>query len=96
MHVNRGKFEYMEEIGISKFKKTCFVVLEKVRKSGKPILITRFGKPMGEVVPAPARQKTKHWVGSLASTGKINGNIVSATGNENDWECACAPRPDHL
>ncbi len=86
----------MEKIAISKFKSTCFAVLERVRKSGKPILITRFGKPLAEVVPAPTRQKAKHWVGSLASTGKINGNIVLATGSEDDWECGCAPRPDYL
>ena len=67
----------MEEIAISKFKATCFAVIEKVRKSGKPILVTRSGEPMAEIVPPPTRKKPKHWVGSLASTGKINGDIVS-------------------
>lgn len=76
----------MEEIAISKFKATCLAVIEKVRKSGKPILVTRFGEPMAEVVPAPSRKKTKQWVGSLASTGKINGDIVSPASDENDWD----------
>jgi prevent-host-death family protein len=76
----------MEEIAISKFKATCLAVLERVRKSGKPILVTRFGEPMAEVVPPPTRKKAKQWVGSLASTGKINGDIVSPASDEEDWE----------
>ena len=52
---------YMEEITISKFKATCLAVIEKVRKSGKPVLVSSFGKPMAEVVPAPNRNKPKQW-----------------------------------
>jgi len=76
----------MEEIAISKFKATCLAVIEKVRKSGRPILVTRFGEPMAEVVPAPPRNKPKHWVGSLASTGRIHGDIVSPATQPEDWE----------
>jgi len=76
----------MEEIAISKFKATCLAVIEKVRKSGKPILVTRFGEPMAEVVPPPNRSKPKQWVGSLASTGKILGDIVSPASDADDWE----------
>jgi len=35
----------MEEIAISKFKATCLAVLEKVKKTGQPVLVTRFGHP---------------------------------------------------
>ena len=76
----------MEEIAISKFKATCLAVIEKVRKSGKPILVTRFGEPMAEVIPAVSRSRTKGWVGSLAATGKITGDIVSPASDEDDWE----------
>ncbi len=37
----------MEEIAISKFKATCLAVLERVRKTGQPVLVTRFGQPDG-------------------------------------------------
>ncbi|MGA8301341.1 MAG: type II toxin-antitoxin system prevent-host-death family antitoxin [Terriglobales bacterium] len=79
----------MEEIAISKFKATCLGVLEKVRRSGKPVLVTRFGEPVAEIVPPTTSRKQKHWVGSLASTGKITGDIVSPAGDENDWEVLC-------
>ena len=75
----------MEEIAISKFKATCLAVLEKVRTTGKPVLITRFGEPIAEVVP-PQVSKPKNWVGSLANTGQITGDIVSPASDEDDWE----------
>ena len=76
----------MEEIAISKFKATCLAVLERVRKTGKPVLVTRFGEPVAELVPPHASRKPKHWVGSLAGTGQITGDIVSPDSEENDWE----------
>jgi prevent-host-death family protein len=76
----------MEEIPISKFRATCLAVLERVRKSGKAVLVTRFGEPVAEVVPPHVSRRPKHWVGSLAGTGQITGDIVSAAGEENDWE----------
>jgi antitoxin (DNA-binding transcriptional repressor) of toxin-antitoxin stability system len=76
----------MEEIAISKFKATCLSVLENVRKTGRTVLVTRFGEPVAEVVPPHASRKKKHWVGSLAGTGQINGDIVSPASNEDDWE----------
>jgi len=76
----------MEEIAISKFKATCLAVLENVRKTGKTVLVTRFGEPVAEVVPPRASGKAKHWVGSLAGTGHISGDIVSPASEEDDWE----------
>jgi prevent-host-death family protein len=79
------RFLAVEEIAISKFKATCLAVLEKVRKTGKPILVTRFGEPIAEVVP-PQTPKAKHWVGSLATTGRITGDLISPASDEDDWE----------
>jgi prevent-host-death family protein len=76
----------MEEIAISKFKATCLAVLERVRKTGKPVLVTRFGEPMAELSPTHASRKPKHWVGSLAGTGQITGDIVSPASAEDDWD----------
>lgn len=47
----------MEQISISKFKATCLAVLERVRKTGEPIRITKFGKPIAEVVAVPETRK---------------------------------------
>jgi prevent-host-death family protein len=76
----------MEEIAISKFKATCLAVLESVRKTGKAVLVTRFGEPVAEVVPPHRSRKPKHWVGSLAGTGQITGDIVAPASEEDEWE----------
>lgn len=76
----------MQQIPISKFKATCLGVLETVRKTRKPVLVTRFGTPVAEVVPPSIPEKPKHWIGSLAGTARIQGDIISPAGDEQDWE----------
>lgn len=76
----------MEEIAISKFKATCLAVLERVRKTRKPIRITRFGEPVAEVVPPTTKPKKKQWLGSMAGTIQIKGDIVAPASDEEDWE----------
>ncbi len=76
----------MEKIAISKFKATCLAVVERVRRTKKPVLITRFGKPVAEVVPPPPAPKPEDWLGSLAGTGRIVGDIIRPASDESDWE----------
>jgi prevent-host-death family protein len=76
----------MEEMAISKFKATCLAVLERVRKTHKPILITRFGEPVAEVVPASPRPARKPQLGAMVGTARIVGDIVSPATDESDWE----------
>jgi prevent-host-death family protein len=76
----------MEEIAISKFKATCLAVLERVRKTGKPVLVTRFGEPVAQLVPPPDPARPANWIGSFAGTAKIVGDIVSPATDADDWE----------
>jgi prevent-host-death family protein len=76
----------MEKIAISKFKATCLAVLERVRKTQRPVLVTRFGKPIAQVVPAKHTSTSTDWLGALSGTGTIRGDIVSPVGAEGDWE----------
>jgi prevent-host-death family protein len=78
----------MESMAISEFKATCLAVLERVRRTKKPVLVTRFGRPVAEVVPPSAPPRPKSWVGSMAGTGKILGDIVSPVASRSDWEAA--------
>lgn len=75
-----------EQISISKFKATCLGLLKKVKRTGQPILITRKGEPIAQVVPPPPPKKAESWLGSFKSTGKILGDIVSPVVSEKDWE----------
>lgn len=76
----------MEEIAISKFKATCLSVLENVRKTRKPIRITRFGKPVAEIVPPSPSDRPASWLGSMAGTARIVGDIISPASDEEDWD----------
>jgi prevent-host-death family protein len=76
----------MKEVAISVFKAKCLGILEEVRKTRKPIRVTRFGKPVAEVVPPTPEERPKHWLGCMAGTGKILGDIVGPTGSLEDWE----------
>ncbi|MCX6638663.1 MAG: type II toxin-antitoxin system prevent-host-death family antitoxin [Acidobacteria bacterium] len=76
----------VEQIAISQFKATCLSVLERVRKTRKPVLVTRFGVPVAEVVPPSAPERPAGWLGVLAGTGRIEGEIVAPTTEEEDWE----------
>lgn len=83
----------MESVPISKFKATCLTLLERVRRTGKPILVTRRGEPVAEVVAPSVRSVKTAWLGSFASTGRVVGDIVSPATDAREWE-ALDPDPD--
>ena len=76
----------MTEIAISKFKAQCLALLEQVRRTQRPILVTRFGKPVAEVVPPPPSVRGANWLGSLRGSMEIVGDIVSPVIEQTDWE----------
>jgi len=76
----------VEEIAISEFKAKCLALLERVRKTKQPIRVTRFGKPVAEVVPASPSAGPAEWLGSMADSMEIVGDIVSPVVEESDFE----------
>jgi prevent-host-death family protein len=76
----------MQEVAISEFKAKCLALLEQVRATKKPIRITRFGKPVAEVIPPTAVEDRAAWIGSMKDTMKITGDIVSPATDEEEWE----------
>ena len=75
----------METIAISMFKATCLSLLERVKNTKEPILITKKGIPIAQVVPPPEPETTRAWFGCMKGSGKIKGNLVEPLG-EDDWE----------
>ena len=61
----------MKEVAISEFKAKCVGILEQVRKTRKPVRVTRFGEPVAEVVPPLPRNVLQTgwgaWRGRVAS-----------------------------
>lgn len=76
----------MKEIAISEFKAKCLGLLEEVRKTRKPIRITRFGKPVAEVIPPSPGKPEGRRLGSMAGSGRILGDIVGSISPGSEWE----------
>jgi prevent-host-death family protein len=76
----------MEEIAISKFKATCPAVLEQVRRTRKPVRVTRYGKPVAEVMPPSGAKRRLRNLGSMRGNTHILGDIVSAVVDPQEWE----------
>ncbi len=76
----------MHEVAISEFKAKCLALLEEVSKTKKPIRVTRFGKPIADVIPPASVQGRAAWIGSMKDSMEIVGDIVSPDNEENEWE----------
>jgi prevent-host-death family protein len=78
--------ESIETIAVSKFKATCLAVLERVRRTGKPIIVTRRGEPIAEVVPPSPARPSSSWLGSMGGSVRYIGDIVSPARVPEEWE----------
>jgi antitoxin (DNA-binding transcriptional repressor) of toxin-antitoxin stability system len=76
----------MRTMPISKFKATCLATLERVRKTGQPLRVTRFGKPVADIVPPAPEPATKGWLGSMKGTAKIVGDITGPSSELAAWD----------
>ncbi len=77
----------MQEIAISEFKAKCLSLLQQVSKTRQPIRVTRFGKPVADVVPPGQVEVDRNaWIGSGKGTAKIVGDIISPASDPDDWE----------
>jgi len=76
----------MKEVAISEFKAKCLGLIEQVQKTKQPLRITRFGKPVAEVVPPSPPAASSDWIGSMKDSIKIMGDIVSPATDEKEWE----------
>jgi prevent-host-death family protein len=77
-----------ETISISEFKATCLARLERVRRTGRRLLVTRRGTPIAEVVPPTAAPRSRGWLGSASATGRITGDLVTPVVAADEWEAA--------
>ena len=76
----------VEEIAISEFKAKCLALLKQIRKTRKPIRVTRFGEPVADVFPPGRSPQRADWLGSMADAMEVTGDIVAPVSEETDWE----------
>lgn len=76
----------IETISVSRFKATCLAVLQRVKRTGKPVLITRFGEPVAELVPPSPQASKSDWLGSMEGRAQLLGDVVGPVFEGDAWK----------
>ncbi len=74
----------MKMIPAAEFKARCLAVMETVRTTKEPVLITKRGRPVAQLVPPPAA--SDDFIGRLEGAVKIVGDIESPLEPPETWE----------
>jgi len=74
----------MKKIAAGKFKAQCLKVMEQVRTTREPVLITKRGKPLAKLVPA--EKTSDDFIGRLEGIITIMGDIESPIVPIEDWD----------
>jgi prevent-host-death family protein len=82
-----------QTISISEFKARCLAVLKRVQQTGQPIVVTRRGDPVAEIVPARGSGINRDWLGAFRDSGTIVGDIISPISTEGEWEVLADQEP---
>lgn len=72
----------MRKMAAAQFKSQCLAVMDRVARSGRPVVITKHGKPVVKVVPAT--QGDDEIFGALSAIARITGDIEN-TVPAADW-----------
>jgi len=74
--LGKGKMS-IQEIAISEFKAKCLALLEEVDKTKVSLRVTRRGRPIAEVIPVSPNMEERNWLGSMADSMEITGDVIS-------------------
>lgn len=74
----------MKKIAAGEFKARCLALMEDVRSTREPLIITKRGKPVAKLVPI--EDKKDDFIGRLKGVMKIVGDIESPVVPLEDWE----------
>ncbi len=74
----------MKKMAAGKFKTHCLTVMEDVRTTREPVLITKRGRPVAKLVPADT--SPDDFIGRLEGVVRIVGDIQSPVEPPESWE----------
>jgi prevent-host-death family protein len=74
----------MKKMAAGEFKAQCLKVMDRVNTTREPVLITKNGRPVAKLVPADS--PVQDFLGSLAGTIEIVGDIESPVESTEAWE----------
>lgn len=70
---------------ISKFKAQCLSVMDRVRRTGRPVRVTRYGRPVADVVPAAPATREARALGFLKDATTITGDLIAPVAHVREW-----------
>jgi prevent-host-death family protein len=76
----------MKTMSAAEFKARCLRVMDDVRRSREPVLVTKKGVPVAKLVPADAPPTSVF--DALRGRLDILGDIVSPVVRPEDWDAA--------
>jgi prevent-host-death family protein len=74
----------MKTIAAGEFKARCLTLMEDVRNTREPVIITKRGKPVAKLVPADDAER--EFIGRLKGVIRIVGDIESPADPPEAWE----------
>jgi len=74
----------IKTIPAGEFKAQCLRVMENVRTTREPILITKRGRPLAKLVPATT--ESDDFIGRLEGVVKITGDIEAPIETPEAWD----------
>lgn len=74
----------MKRIPAGKFKTHCLAIMEDVRASRDPVLITKRGRPVAKLVPVDGERDD--FIGRLEGVVNIVGDIEAPLEPPQSWE----------
>ena len=75
-----------EEIPAGRFKAQCLRIMDEVRRSRRPVVITKRGVPVAKVVPPDDEREASRVFGCLADVIEIRGDITKPLEPPDSWE----------
>ena len=76
----------MKKIAAGEFKARCLTLMEDVRNTREPLVITKRGKPVAKLVPADDTER--EFIGRLKGVFRVVGDIESPIEPPEVWESA--------
>jgi prevent-host-death family protein len=74
----------MKKMAAGKFKAQCLKIMDRVKATREPVVITKKGRPVAKLVPVEST--TQGYLGSLVRTIQIVGDIESPVESIEAWE----------
>ena len=76
----------MKKIAAAAFKAQCLTLMDQVRSTKQPLLITKRGKPVAKLIPVDTGKDD--FIGRLKGVFRVVGDIESPVEPPEVWESA--------